>query len=61
MSGRVKIDGGLIAAKEFGEFVLEDFDDLFTRFDRFQDVCALGFFLNAGDEIFYDTEFNVGL
>ena len=50
----------MIAAKEFGEFVLEDFDDLFTRFDRFQDVCALGFFINASDEIFDYAKLNVG-
>ena len=33
VSGRVEIDGGLVAAEEGGEFVLEDFDNLFAGFD----------------------------
>jgi hypothetical protein len=51
----------LIAAEEVGEFVLENFDDLLAGFDRLQDVGALGFFFNAGDEIFDNAEFDIGL
>ncbi|MFT6594614.1 MAG: hypothetical protein ACJAT3_000580 [Akkermansiaceae bacterium] len=60
VSRRIEIDGGLVATEEFGEFVLEDFDDLLAGFDRFEDVGTVGFFLNAGDEVFDDTEFDIG-
>jgi len=61
VSGRVEIDGTLVSAKELGEFVLEDFDDLLAGFDGLQDLGALGFFFDAGDEVLDDAEFDIGL
>lgn len=58
--GGIEVERGGIAAEELGEFVVEDFDDLFARFDGFEDIDAEGFFFDAGDEIFGDGELDVG-
>ena len=40
---------------------MEDFDDLFAGFDGLEDVLAHGFFLDPGDEVLGDAEFDIGL
>jgi len=39
---------------------LENFDDLFARFDGFEDIGSHGLFLDGGDEVFSDSVFDVG-
>lgn len=60
VSGSIQVDGGLVAAEEGGEFVLEDFDNLLAGFDGLENVCALGLFLDVVDEVFDDAEFDIG-
>jgi len=57
---RVEIDGGLVAAEECSEFILEDLNDLLARLHRLKNVGALGFNGDLGDELFDDTEFDIG-
>jgi hypothetical protein len=58
--GRVEVEWLLVAAKQAGEFVVEDFDDLLARFDRLEDFGAERLVLHLGDEILGDAEFDVG-
>ena len=57
--GRVEIERGLVTAKQFGKLVLKNFDDLFAGFDRFEDIFAESLFLDLGDEILGDAEFDI--
>ena len=57
----VEIEWCLVAAEQGLEFVVENFDDLLTGFDRLQHVLAKGFFLHLGDEILGDAELDIRL
>ena len=59
--GGIEVEGALVSAEEKSEFVVENFDDLFTRLHRLEDVFALRFFTNGFDEVLGDGEFDVGL
>ncbi len=61
VSGGVEIDGGLVAAEEVGELVLEDFDDLLAGFDRLKNVGALSLNADVCDELLDDAEFDIRL
>ena len=56
----VEVEGGAVAAEESGEFVVEDFDDLFAGFDGFEDLLAEGLLLDVFDEGLCDLVFDVG-
>jgi hypothetical protein len=58
---RVEIDGRLVAAEEFGEFVLENFNDLFAWFHGLEDLGSLGLDADVGDKLFDDSEFDICL
>ena len=49
------------AAKEFDEFVMDDFDDLLAGMNALDDFLADGFAFDAFDEIASDLEIDVGV
>jgi len=46
----VEVERGLVAAQEFGELVVEDFDNLLAGFDGLEDLFPLSLFANGFDE-----------
>ena len=60
VGGRIEVEGALVATEEDGELVVEDFDNLFTRLNRLEDVFPLCFFAHGLDELFGDREFDIG-
>ena len=51
----------MISAEKFGQFVVENFDDLFAGLDRLEDILAHRLFLHLGDEVLGNGEFHIGL
>ena len=59
--GGIEIEGGHVAAEQFGEFVVENFDDLLAGLDGLDDVFAEGLLLDLFDEGLGDLVFDIGL